>query len=172
MSNELKHEGKHKSARSEFSVLDFMNLLETDRCLLGLDFGTKNIGVAISDTRKIISSKLKIILNKKPSQYIGEIKSICEQRNIGGIIIGLPLNMNGTEGPRCQATRSFADKLTNAGLPANAFWDERLSTMEAENILLQSNASRKKRAAVVDQIAANIILQAALDRLQYASHQD
>ena len=135
-------------------------------CLLGLDYGEKKIGVAISDTRKVISSNLKIIHKKKASHYINEIREVCQKRDVGGIVIGLPLNMNGSEGPRCQATRSFAEKLQNAGLPPTAFWDERLSTLAAENILLEANTSRKKRALVVDILAANIILQGALDGLQ------
>ena len=146
--------------------------METDACLLGLDYGEKRIGVAISDTRKVISSNLRTILKKKPQLYIDELKKICIERNVGGIIIGFPLNMNGTEGPRCQATRSFAKKLTHAGLPINAFWDERLSSAAAENILLEANSSRKRRKEIIDQVAANIILQSALDRLQNSVHEE
>ena len=90
-------------------------------CLLGIDYGEKNIGLAISDTRKIIAASLKTIQKTRTAVYIDELKSICLERNVGGIVIGFPLNMNGTEGPRCQATRSFANKLTHAGLPVNAF---------------------------------------------------
>ena len=153
---------------SDFSLAKLLPIMNTSMCLLGLDYGEKKIGVAVSDTRKVISSNLKIILNKRPSHYISEIREICEKRNVGGIVIGLPLNMNGSEGPRCQSTRSFAEKLQKAGLPPTAFWDERLSTLAAENILLEANTSRRKRALVVDIVAANIILQGALDRLQNA----
>ena len=157
---------------SDFLLAKFLPIMETNKCLLGLDYGEKRIGVAISDTRKVISSNLKIILNKKPSHYINEIREVCQKRNVGGVVIGLPLNMSGSEGPRCQSTRSFAQKLQKAGLPQTAFWDERLSTLAAENILLAANTSRKKRALVVDSVAANIILQGALDRLQNALKKD
>ena len=146
--------------------------MRTGMCLLGIDYGEKNIGLAISDTRKIISSSLKTIQKTRTAIYIDELKSICLERNVGGIVIGFPLNMNGTEGPRCQATRSFANKLTHSGLPVNAFWDERLSTAAAENILLEANTSRKRRKEVIDQVAANLILQTALDRLQTFMYQE
>ena len=141
-------------------------IMRTGMCLLGIDYGEKNIGLAISDTRKIISSSLKTIQKTRAALYIAELQAICLERNVGGIVIGFPLNMNGTEGPRCQATRSFAKKLTHAGLPVNAFWDERLSTAAAKSILLEANTSRKRRKEVIDQVAANLILQTALDRLQ------
>ena len=158
--------------KSDFSLAKFIPIMNTSMCLLGLDYGEKKIGVAISDTRKVISSNHKMILNKRATHYINEIREVCQKRNVGGIVIGLPLNMNGSEGPRCQSTRSFAEKLQKAGLPPTAFWDERLSTLAAENILLEANTSRKKRTRVVDIVAANIILQGALDRLQNALQKD
>ena len=157
----------NKFTNSDFALEQLLPILETDMCLLGIDYGKKRIGLAISDVRKVISSNFTTLSNNNATQYLNELKMICDNENIGGIVIGLPLNMNGTEGPRCQATRSFAKKLSLAQLPTHAFWDERLSSSAAENVLVEANISRKKRRGIIDKVAANIILQTALDRLQH-----
>ena len=157
----------NKFTNSDFALEQLLPILETDMCLLGIDYGKKRIGLAISDVRKVISSNFTTLSYNGASQYLNELKMICDNENVGGIVIGLPLNMNGTEGPRCQATRSFAKKLSFAQLPTLAFWDERLSSSAAENVLVEANISRKKRRDIIDKVAANIILQTALDRLQH-----
>ena len=138
--------------------------------LLGLDLGTKTIGVAISDGLWTVASPLKTIKRTKFTKDAGEISTIVKARQITGIVLGLPLNMDGSAGPRVQSTKAFATNLTRAegfeGL-AITFWDERLSTVAAERALLEADASRKKRGEVIDNVAAAYILQGALDRFRH-----
>lgn len=136
--------------------------------LMGLDLGTKTIGVAVSDPLWSVASPLETVRRKKFSLDAARLAEIAGARGIGGVILGLPVNMDGTEGPRAQSTRAFARNL--AALPAFAgagigFWDERLSTVAAERALLEADASRARRAEVIDHVAAGFILQGALDRL-------
>ena len=133
--------------------------------LLGFDPGTKTIGLALSDTSLKVATPLTTIKRKKFKDDVAEIGKIIEAHNIGGFIIGLPLNMDGTEGPRCQSCRQLQKNLeTHFDLPA-CFWDERLSTVAVTRTLLDADASRKRRAEVVDKMAAAFILQGALDSL-------
>lgn len=137
------------------------------RGLLGLDLGTKTIGVALSDRLLSVASPLETIKRKKFGLDAARLLEIAVAREAGGIILGLPRNMDGSEGPRCQSTRAFArnlEKLTD--LPIT-FWDERLSTVAAERALLEADATRKRRAEVIDNVAASYILQGALDRLRH-----
>jgi len=134
--------------------------------LIGLDLGTKTIGVAISDDRRMVASALDVILRKKFSIDAAIIGGLITEYNVNGIILGLPLNMNGTEGPRCQSTRQFAinlDEKTNIPI---TFWDERLSTQAVEKHLIIQDVTRQRRKKVVDKLAAQFILQGALDFLQ------
>ena len=133
--------------------------------LLGFDPGTKTIGLALSDTSLKVATPLTTIKRKKFKDDVAEIAQIIEKNNIGGFIIGLPLNMDGTEGPRCQSCRQLQKNLEeHFDLPA-CFWDERLSTVAVTRTLLEADASRKRRAEVVDKMAAAFILQGALDSL-------
>ena len=133
--------------------------------LLGFDPGTKTIGLALSDTSLQVATPLTTIKRKKFKDDVAESGKIIEAHNIGGFIIGLPLNMDGTEGPRCQSCRQLQKNLeTHFDLPA-CFWDERLSTVAVTRTLLDADASRKRRAEVVDKMAAAFILQGALDSL-------
>ncbi len=135
--------------------------------LVGLDLGTHTIGVAISDGFRRVASPLETIKRKKFGIDAKALRAICDAREVVGIVLGLPLNMDGTEGPRCQATRAFARNLDPlANLPIG-FWDERLSTVAAERALLEADTSRRRRAEVIDHVAASFILQGALDRLSY-----
>ncbi|SFH33212.1 putative holliday junction resolvase [Palleronia marisminoris] len=135
------------------------------RALMGLDFGTKTIGVAVSDRMRSVASGIETVRRKKFTQDAGRLVEIAEGREIGGIVMGLPRNMDGSEGPRAQSTRAFARNLSRLlDLPIG-FWDERLSTVAAERALLEADTSRARRAEVVDQVAAAYILQGALDRL-------
>ena len=132
--------------------------------LLGLDLGSKTIGLAISDSGFMIASPLETIRRKKFTSDALALKAIIDERQIGGLVLGLPKNMDGSDGPRVQSTRQFvANLLERFDIPI-AFWDERLSTIAVERVLVnEADMSRRKRSAVVDKMAASYILQGALD---------
>ena len=133
--------------------------------LMGLDLGTKTIGVAVSDGLRLSATALETVRRTKFTADAERLRAIASGRGIAAIVLGLPRNMDGSEGPRCQSTRAFARNLAAAlGLPV-ALWDERLSTVAAERALLEADSSRKRRAEVIDKVAAALILQGALDRL-------
>ena len=134
--------------------------------LLGIDLGEKTLGLALSDPGLIIASPLKTIKRTRFSKDVETLLSIMEKHGIGAIVIGLPINMNGSEGPRCQSVRQFADNLLEKKETTIVFWDERLSTVAVTYTLLEANMSRKRRAQVVDKMAAAYILQGALDRIK------
>jgi putative Holliday junction resolvase len=137
--------------------------------LLGLDLGTKTIGLAVSDSKHSIASSLKTIRRTKFTRDIEELGKVIKDYEIGGFILGWPLNMDGTPGPRCDAVRSFADELAKypqivGTSPWMALWDERLSTVAVDDFLVESvDMSRTKRKQVIDKLAAQHILQGALD---------
>ena len=133
--------------------------------LMGLDLGTKTIGVAVSDGMQSVATPLETIKRKKFTQDAERLLQIIADRNIGAIVLGLPLNMDGTEGPRAQSTRAFARNLEKLSALPITFWDERLSTVAAERALLEGDTSRKRRSEVIDHVAASYILQGVLDRL-------
>ena len=133
--------------------------------MLGLDLGTKTIGVAVSDTLWSIATPRETIKRKKFGLDADALDVMIQNTNAGGIILGLPMNMDGSEGPRCQATRAFARNLAaRCDLPIG-FWDERLSSVAAERAMLEADMGRAKRAEAIDHVAAGYILQGALDRL-------
>lgn len=136
--------------------------------LLGLDLGEKTIGLAISDSMLSLASPLETIRRAKFTADAEAIRRIVEDRAVGGFVLGLPVNMDGSEGPRCQSTRQFATNLgERIDLPL-ALWDERLSTAAIQRLLVdEADMSRKKRAEVVDKMAAAYILQGALDALRF-----
>ena len=136
------------------------------RPLLGLDLGTKTIGVALSDGLRTVGTPVETIRRKTFTQDAARLRQIIADRDVAGLVLGLPLNMDGTEGPRCQSTRAFARNLGQVTDLPLAFWDERLSTVAAERALLEADATRKRRAEVIDHVAAAYILQGALDRLR------
>ena len=135
--------------------------------LIGLDLGDKTIGVAASDGLRSVASPVETIRRKKFTPDAERMLALASARGAVGIILGLPRNMDGSEGPRCQSTRAFARSLTRLTDLPIAYWDERLSTVAAERALLEADASRKHRAEVIDNIAAAIILQGVLDRLSH-----
>ena len=140
--------------------------------LLGLDLGTKTIGLAISDRELMVGSPLETLRRAKFTQDAAALATICAERRVGGLVLGLPVNMDGSEGPRCQSVRQFARNLAEvAGLELPvAFWDERLSTAAVERLLVaEADMSRRRRAQVVDKMAAAYILQGALDALRHLS---
>ncbi len=139
--------------------------LEAGTRLAGLDLGTKTIGVALSDFGLQIATPLRTIRRTKFGKDAEALLKLCTAEKVGGLVLGLPVNMNGTEGPRAQATRAFLRNLAPlTNLPV-VLWDERLSTMGAERAMLEADLSRKKRAEKIDAAAAAFILQGALDRL-------
>lgn len=149
----------------------FLDLPDHAR-LLGLDLGTKTIGLALSDVERQIATPLETIKRVKFGIDAAALLKIAQKHAVAGLIIGLPLNMDGSEGPRVQSTRAFIRNLAALTSLPIAFWDERLSTMAVTRTLLDADASRAKRAAVVDKMAAAYILQGALDRLMRMSASD
>ncbi len=133
--------------------------------LLGLDLGTKTIGVAVSDPDRKLATGVETIARKNFTVDAERLLALATERKIVGLVLGLPVNMDGSEGPRAQSTRAFARNLMKLTDLPIALWDERLSTAAVERQLIEADVSRKKRAAVIDQHAAAFILQGALDRL-------
>lgn len=134
--------------------------------LLGFDVGTKTIGLALSDVGRSLATPLETIARGKFTQDAARIAAITLRYDVGGLVVGLPLNMDGSEGPRVQATRGFVRNLVRTVPLPVALWDERLSTAAVTRALIAADASRAKRALVVDRMAAAYILQGALDRMR------
>lgn len=132
--------------------------------LLGLDLGTKTIGLAVSDSGWTVASPIQTLKRTKFTKDANALIEIVKEREIGGLVIGFPLNMDGSEGPRVQATKAFQKNLAKLCDVPVTFWDERLSTVAAERAMLEADMSRAKRAEKIDAIAASLILQSALDR--------
>ncbi len=153
-------------------VAEFASAIPPMTALAGLDFGDKTIGVAVSDTFRGVATPLETIRRKKFGVDAEALLTILTKRNISGVVLGLPRNMDGTEGPRCQKTRAFARNLSKLTDLPITFWDERLSTVAAERALLEADTSRRRRAEVIDHVAASYILQGALDRLGHLGRAD
>lgn len=150
-------------------IADLKAKLGKDQRLLGLDLGSKTIGLALSDRTLTIATPMETIRRKKFTPDAEKLIAICEAEGVGGLVLGLPLNMDGSEGPRVQSTRQFAANLAEKTPMPMAFWDERLSTAAVTRTLLEADTSRARRAEVVDKMAAAYILQGALDALASAS---
>ncbi len=150
---------------TDIAIEDLRARLEPGARLAGLDLGSKTIGVALSDIGLAIATPLKTIRREKFAKDAEALLALCAAENVGGLVLGLPVNMNGTEGPRAQATRAFLRNLALLTELPVVLWDERLSTAAAERAMLEADLSRKKRAEKIDATAAAFILQGALDRL-------
>lgn len=149
-----------------YSLHDIKPILKKRGRILGLDVGTKTIGLALSDVGYRIASPLSIIKRSKFSMDLEKFKKILETYAVQALVVGLPINMNGTEGPRCQSVRQFGKNfLEHYDLPL-IFWDERWSTQAVTRTLLDADMSRARRTQVVDKLAAAYILQGALDALR------
>jgi len=135
--------------------------------LVGLDLGTRTIGLAVSDGLRQIASPLMTLKRVKFTQDAAAILDLAGERALAGIVLGLPLNMDGSEGPRAQSTRAFARNLERLTPLPIGFWDERLTTVAAERAMLEADLSRARRAASIDAVAAGLILQGMLDRLRH-----
>jgi len=144
---------------------DLRELRAAGRRLMGLDLGTKTIGTALSDTRHIIATPLATIRRTRFRADAALLRAMIERHGVGGLVIGLPVSLDGTEGPRCQSTRQFADNLLELFPIEIAFWDERLSTAAVERQMIAADMRRNRRAAIVDSAAAAYILQGCLDFL-------
>jgi putative Holliday junction resolvase len=143
----------------------FAAALPPGRPVLGLDLGDRTIGVAVSDLRLRVATPVETIRRVKFGADAARLLALAGGRNAGGLILGLPYNMDGTEGPRCQSVRAFARNLERLTALPIGFWDERLSTVAAERALLEADTSRRRRSEVIDHVAAGFILQGALDRM-------
>ena len=157
-------------------VLDILNLpaaLPAYTPLAGLDIGEKTIGVAVSDLSRTIASPFSLIRKTKFTDDAAALFKLMADRGATGLVIGLPVNMDGTEGPRCQSSRAFARNILRLKDLPIAFWDERLSSAAINRMLItEADMTRAKRAEVVDRAAAGYILQGALDRLQSSARQE
>jgi putative holliday junction resolvase len=140
--------------------------LTPNRPLIGVDVGTKTLGIALSDVSRMIATSLETIRRVKFTPDAAHLLAIAAKYQVCGFVVGLPANMDGSEGPRAQATRAFVRNMTKLTPLPFLFWDERLSTVAAERALLEADTSRKRRAEVIDQVAATLILQGALDRMR------
>ncbi len=148
-----------------FNISELKAQLPRGKRLLGLDIGSKTIGLALSDTTLTIATPMETIKRKKFKEDVAHLLAIVTQQGVGGYVLGWPVNMDGSEGPRCQSTRAFSDNLAKvSGLP-QLFWDERLSTAAVERTLIEADRSRARRKELVDKMAAGYILQGALHAL-------
>lgn len=149
----------------EIEINQLKSLLKKDQRLLGLDLGSKTIGIALSDIRLMVATPMETIRRTKFTKDAQRLLSIIDEQNVGGLVLGLPKNMDGSEGPRCQSTRQFARNMAEKTDIPICFWDERLSTIAVTRTLLEADTSRKRRDQLVDKMAASYILQGVLDNL-------
>jgi putative Holliday junction resolvase len=143
----------------------FRDLLAAGR-LIGIDAGTKTLGLALSDVTRSVASALETIRRQKFTVDAKRLLEIAGEQKVAGFVLGLPINLNGSEGPRAQATRALARNLNGLSPLPILLWDERLTSVEAERMLIAADTSRARRAEVIDKLAATLILQGALDRLR------
>ena len=143
--------------------------LPRGRRLMGLDLGTKTLGLALSDVLLSVASPLETIKRTKFRADAEKLLALITEHEVAGLVIGLPVNMDGTEGPRAQSTRAFVRNLSGLTDLPIAYWDERWSTAAVERMLIEADRSRARRAELVDKLAAAYILQGALDRLRHIS---
>jgi putative Holliday junction resolvase len=148
------------------SIQELPDHLQGGKTLAGLDLGDKTIGVAVSDRGLSFAHPRPVIVRKKFSLDASALLSLLTKENVGAVAIGLPVNMDGSEGPRAQASRAFVRNIARMSDLPFLFWDERLSTVAAERTLIEMDFSRRKRAGKIDSAAAAFILQGVLDRLQ------
>jgi len=144
----------------------FARRLPPSARLIGIDAGTRTLGLALSDVTRTIASPLLTIKRTKFKADAAQLLDICRSHDVAGLVLGLPVNLDGSEGPRAQSTRALARNLSALTLLPILFWDERLSTAAAERTLLEADTSRRRRGEVIDKMAAAIILQGLLDRMR------
>lgn len=166
--------GRDPGAAMPQSITDdpqeFVNTSGAGR-LIAIDVGTKTLGLALSDVLRSIASPLETIARRKFATDVQRLLYLENEHQVSGWVIGLPLNLDGSSGPRVQATKAFARNLQNHSALPILLWDERLSTVAAERVLLEADTSRQRRKELIDKMAATVILQGTLDRLQYLKKQ-
>jgi putative holliday junction resolvase len=148
--------------------LELREAVAADARLLGLDVGTKTIGLALSDTRRVIATPLETIRRRRFREDMARLSALIDTHGVGGLVIGLPLTLAGGDGPRTQSVRQFARNLIALRDLPVAFWDERLSTAAVTREMIAADLTRKRRGAIVDRVAAAYILQGCLDFLARA----
>ena len=148
-----------------YDITDLASYRERGRRIMGIDLGEKTIGVAISDATWTVATPVMVIRRTNKNADIASVLSLANQYHALGIVVGLPVNMNGSHGPQAEKMRDFARSLSDLSEVLIALWDERLSTAAVNRTLLDADMSRKRRGEVVDKLAATYILQGALDRL-------
>jgi putative holliday junction resolvase len=155
------------STRNDTLPLElFVRALPRGARLIGIDVGSRTLGLALSDVTRSIASGLVTLRRSRFAADAQRLLKLAAEHEAAGFVVGLPLNLDGSEGPRVQATRAFARNLAKLTPLPILFWDERLSTAAAERMLLEADATRKRRAEVIDKVAATLILQGALDRIR------
>lgn len=152
--------------------LETISTLPPRQRLMGLDLGTKTIGLALSDIERRIATALETVRRTKFTADATRILELVKQHDVGGFVIGLPLNMDGSEGPRAQATRAFVRNMERLTPLPFVLWDERLTTVAVTRTLLEADTSRARRSQLVDKLAAAYILQGVLDRITYLARQN
>jgi putative Holliday junction resolvase len=146
---------------------DFAAVLAHGARVMGLDVGSKTLGLALSDATRSIASALVTLRRTRLNEDLRQLLDLAASHDVGGFVVGLPLHLDGSAGPRVQATRAFVRNLATATPLPVVYWDERLSTVAAERALLEADLSRRRRAEVIDKVAATLILQGALDRMRH-----
>lgn len=154
------------SGSTTSNIEEFKACLHPGRRLIGIDPGTKTLGLALSDVTRSIASPLETIRRTKFQADAKRLLELADLHAIAGFVLGLPINLDGSEGPRAQAARAFARNLNALSPLPILLWDERLTTAAAERMLIEADASRKRRGEVIDKLAATLILQGALDRMR------
>ena len=147
-------------------IEDFKARLAPGQRLIGIDPGTKTLGLALSDVTRVIASPLETIRRTKFTADAKRLLELADEHRIGGLVLGLPISLDGSEGPSAQAARALARNLNALSPLPILLWDERLTTAAAERMLIEADASRKRRDEVIDKLAATLILQGALDRMR------
>ena len=157
--------GGYPSAMASVDLSDLPDLLAAGQRILGLDVGSKTVGLAVSDGGLMVATPVETLRRTKIGPDAAALAKLIAERGVGALVVGLPVNMDGSEGARCQSVRQFADNLLERFEIPIAFWDERLSTAAVTRTMLDADLSRKRRGEVVDKLAAAYILQGALDAL-------
>jgi putative Holliday junction resolvase len=153
-------------------IMSFAAAIGGHGAIAGIDLGTKTVGVAVSDGLRSVATPVETLRRGKFGKDSADLQNLFSKRGVVGVVMGLPMNMDGSEGPRAQSARAYARNIARVLALPVALWDERLSTVAAERALLDADMSRAKRAEVIDHVAASYILQGVLDRLAHIKRSD
>ena len=173
MAGQVTAQDSDRQARRLYEDADlFGRTLPAGTRLIGIDVGTKTLGLALSDVTRIIASGLTTLKREKFAHDVERLSELIATHQVGGLVVGLPQNLDGADGPRAQSTRAFARNLAKRLPLPILLWDERFSTAAAERVLIEASTSRRRRAAVIDKVAATLILQTALDRINRTAERE